>query len=485
MSQSSQPLVQDPPATAKSATRPAVKDPFEALGLSTSICRAVRAAGYTTPTPIQEKAIPRVLDDRDLLGCAQTGTGKTAAFALPIIDLLLDDPPKRGDHKVRALVLAPTRELAAQIAESFEKYSRGSGLRTLVVFGGVNRKAHERALSKAPDILVATPGRLLDLMSTRHVTLGEVEHVVLDEADRMLDMGFIHDMRKIMKVLPADRQTLLFSATMPREIAELARQYLYKPERVAVDPVSSTCDPIAQSVYFANGGDKLRLLIELLRDKGVGSALVFTRTKHRANRVAQRLEAAGVPAAAIHGNKSQGARERALAGFKDGSIRVVVATDLASRGIDVKGLSHVINFELPNEPETYVHRVGRTGRAGEQGIAISICSDDERSYLGAIERLTQKPITRVDAKALIGEPTAQKDTLDADRGPRGPGRGPGRGPSRSGRGPGRPGQGRGASGGGETRNGRGNAARASGAGKVSGQGRRPQGRRTGGSGGSR
>ncbi|MDD9964672.1 MAG: DEAD/DEAH box helicase [Myxococcales bacterium] len=376
-------------------------DPFAALGLSKNLCSAVVAAGYTEPTPIQQAAIPPILGERDLVASAQTGTGKTAAFALPILELItdpsLDDP--RGE--VRALILAPTRELAAQIGQSFETYGRFADLRTQVVFGGVKRSIHERALRVPPEILVATPGRLLDLMSTGDVDLDCVEHLVLDEADRMLDMGFIHDMRKIMAALPQDRQTLLFSATMPAEIEALAKRYMHKPARVAVAPVSATCDPISESVYFVHASDKQRALTALLADREIERGLVFTRTKHGANRVASRLDRAGIPAAAIHGNKSQSARERVLAGFKDGSIRVVVATDLASRGIDVHGLTHVFNFELPNEPEVYVHRVGRTGRANQPGAAVSLCAADERPRLAAIERLTRTKLQRLDERPLL------------------------------------------------------------------------------------
>ncbi len=381
-------------------------DPFYELGLSNELCDAVADAGYRTPTPIQAAAIPLVLDGIDVLGCAQTGSGKTAAFALPILQQLLEEPAAKPT--VRALVLAPTRELAAQIGDCFGTYQAGTGLRHLVVFGGVNKNPQVRALRRPPEVLVACPGRLLDLMSTGDVDLSDVEYVVLDEADRMLDMGFIHDVRKILKALPEERQTLLFSATMPKEIEKLAARFLYRPERIAVDPVASTAPPIKQSVFFVDAKKKSALLGKLLQDADVDRALVFTRTKHGANRVAQRLEKLGIGAAPIHGNKSQGARERALSGFKDGSIRVVVATDIASRGIDVKSLSHVINFDLPNIPETYVHRVGRTGRAGETGTAWSLCSDEERPYLRDIEKLTGKRLERADA----GEDFAAAEDFD-------------------------------------------------------------------------
>lgn len=368
---------------------------FAALGLSQALCDAVAQAGYTQPTPIQQAAIPALLEGRDLLGCAQTGSGKTAAFSLPLLQRLTTSPEHDRTRHVRALVLAPTRELAAQIDDCIAKYSAGTGLRHLVIFGGVNKNPQLRALREPPEVLVACPGRLLDLMQTEGLSLRGVECLVLDEADRMLDMGFIHDVRKIIAALPAQRQNLLFSATMPKEIEGLARKILHEPKRVAVDPVSSTAPPIEQAVYAVDPKQKQALLTHLLAsDPSIDRALVFTRTKHGANRVAQKLERAGITAAAIHGNKSQNARERALAGFRDGTLRVVVATDLASRGIDVKQLSHVFNFELPNIAETYVHRVGRTGRAGASGVAISFCAPDERAYLRDIERLTGKALDR-------------------------------------------------------------------------------------------
>jgi ATP-dependent RNA helicase RhlE len=365
--------------------------PFAALGLSKPLCAAVAAAGYETPTPIQKKAIPDVLQGRDLLGCAQTGTGKTAAFALPILQHL---GGRRGG--LRVLVLAPTRELAAQIDASFHKYGRGTGLRHHVVFGGVGKGPQRRALRDGIDVLVATPGRLLDLMGEGVVDLSRVDHFVLDEADRMLDMGFVRDVRRIVRDIPRDRQTLLFSATMPDEIRRLSRELLRDPVHVAVDPVASTCEPISQAVYFVEKHGKVDLLLRMLHDReiDIDRALVFTRTKHGANKVARKLYSARVSAAAIHGNKSQSARERALAGFKRGDLRVLVATDIASRGIDVKELSHVINFDLPNEPESYVHRIGRTGRAGLSGAAISFCATDERPYLRDIERLTNRRLDR-------------------------------------------------------------------------------------------
>jgi ATP-dependent RNA helicase RhlE len=399
----------------ESVSHTARPDAFRALGLSQVLCRAVADAGYTVPTPIQEAGIPVVLDGGDLLGCAQTGSGKTAAFALPILDRLQKRRPAPGRSGVRALVLAPTRELAAQIGDCFGKYAAGSPIGHMVVFGGVNKNPQARALRRPPEVLIACPGRLLDLMRNDGLKLNDVECLVLDEADRMLDMGFIHDVRRIVAAMPKDRQTLLFSATMPPEIEKLSRTILRQPERVAVDPVASAPGPIEQSVYFVGAKQKQALLNNLLRDDTIERALVFTRTKHAANRVARNLDGAGIAAMAIHGNKSQGARERAMAGFRSGAIRVVVATDLASRGIDVKHLSHVINFDLPNIAETYVHRVGRTGRAGATGIAVSLCSDEERPYLRGIERLTGKALHRV---ALDGTPLPEEEA--APRAPRAP-----------------------------------------------------------------
>ncbi len=376
---------------------------FSALGLASSLNEAVRAAGYRDPTPIQTQAIPHVMRGRDLLGCARTGTGKTAAFALPILHQLLAEARETRPGP-RALVLAPTRELAAQIGADFALFARGSRLRVQVVFGGVGKRPQVDALRRGVDVLVATPGRLLDLMGDRAVDLGRVRHFVLDEADRMLDMGFIRDVQRISKAVPQRRQTLLFSATMPKEIAQLAGRLLVDPLRVAVDPVSSTVEPVSQGVYFVDTGRKGDLLLALLRDEAVERALVFTRTKHGANRVAKKLVAAGVGAGAIHGNKSQSARERVLEDFKRGRTRVVVATDIAARGIDVKGLSHVINFDVPVDAESYVHRIGRTGRAGAGGVALSLCAGEERSYLAAIERLTRRPLDRLEAPGFAPSP---------------------------------------------------------------------------------
>ncbi len=374
--------------------------------------RAVRAEGYVAPTPIQTQAIPHVVAGRDLLACAQTGTGKTAAFALPILQRLSETTPAaRG---IRVLVLSPTRELAAQIGESFAAYGRHTGVRHTVVFGGVGQDRQVRAIQRGVSVLVATPGRLLDLMQQGFVRLRDVGILVLDEADRMLDMGFLPDVRRIVSAVPRERQTLLFSATMPRDIEVLARNILVDPVRVAVTPVASTVDRVAQSVYFVGRQEKRALLERLLDGHDVTRALVFTRTKHAANRVATQLERAGVRAQAIHGNKSQGARERALAAFKTGSARVLVATDIAARGIDVEGVSHVVNFDVPNIPESYVHRIGRTARAGAEGVAISFCDHDERGYLRDIERLIRMRIP------VAGDETGH--TRAPEPGPRATGR---------------------------------------------------------------
>jgi ATP-dependent RNA helicase RhlE len=373
---------------------PTVDTSFEALGVSAARRRAVERAGYTTPTPIQRAAIPAVREGRDLLGCAQTGTGKTAAFALPILDRLAARPITRRAREIRTLVLAPTRELAAQIAESFTRYGAGSDIRAIAVFGGVGKGNQVRDLRRGVDVLVACPGRLLDLIQERAVSLASVEVLVLDEADRMLDMGFVRDVRRIVAMTPRTRQTLLFSATMPQEIRSLASEMLRDPVSIAVDPISSPGEPISQSVYFVDKGDKVDLLVTLLGTPEIRRTLVFTRTKHGADRVVRRLGRVGVPAVAIHGNKTQGARERALSGIKNGHTRVVVATDIAARGIDIHDLSHVINYDLPMDPESYVHRIGRTGRAGASGIALSFCSPEEAPRLSAIEKLTARRIAR-------------------------------------------------------------------------------------------
>ena len=373
---------------------------FSELSLRPEIQAALAAQGYETPTPIQARAIPPALEGRDLLGIAQTGTGKTAAFTLPILQRLSTGATAAARPAgTRALILTPTRELAIQIGDSIRDYGAGLSLRHAVIFGGVGQQPQVDALRRGLDILVATPGRLLDLMNQGHVRLDRLEVFVLDEADRMLDMGFIHDVRKVIAKLPKDRQTLFFSATMPNEITDLAARLLKDPVRVEVAPVATTAERIEQQVIFVPAADKRHLLLDMLgKDAGMERVIVFTRTKHGANKVAEHLMKANVSAAAIHGNKSQGARQAALEGFRAGTVRVLVATDIAARGIDVDGVSHVVNFELPNVPESYVHRIGRTARAGASGIAIAFCDDgDERTYLRDIEKLTRKPLTVVAA----------------------------------------------------------------------------------------
>ncbi len=360
---------------------------FQDLKLTEPLLRAVRAQGYDQPTPIQMQAIPDVLAGKDLIGCAQTGTGKTAAFALPILQRLDANQSGHQHNGIRALILSPTRELASQIGDSFQSYGRYTDLRQIVIFGGVGQQPQVQALRRRVDILVATPGRLLDLMNQGVVNLKTVEIFVLDEADRMLDMGFIHDVRRVIKALPTKRQTLLFSATMPQDIEDLAQRILTNPVRVEVTPQATTVEKIDQSVFFVNKKDKRALLEHLLADKAIKRVLVFTRTKHGANKLVRQLDGSSIQSEAIHGNKSQSARERALANFKSGRTRVLVATDIAARGIDVDDVTHVINFDLPNEPESYVHRIGRTARAGASGIAYSFCDADERKYLRDIEKL--------------------------------------------------------------------------------------------------
>ena len=366
---------------------------FSDLGLIEPLLKALQAEGYSLPTPIQQKAIPVLLERKDLLGCAQTGTGKTAAFALPVLQLLhSDELYQAGPRGVKALVLTPTRELAIQIGESFSAYGALLRLKHTVIFGGVSQVGQVKALRNGVDILVATPGRLLDLMNQRLLSLQHVRYFVLDEADRMLDMGFIHDVRKVIDKLPVKRQTLLFSATMPAEIRDLAGSILHHPERVEVTPVSSTAESINQEVFFVSKDDKRKLLLHMLQTRDIPSVLVFVRTKHGADRIARYLTREGVNALAIHGDKSQGARQTALSNFKAGKTRVLIATDIAARGIDVDKLSHVINFEIPNVAETYVHRIGRTGRAGEKGIALSFCDPDERALMKDIQKLIKKQI---------------------------------------------------------------------------------------------
>jgi ATP-dependent RNA helicase RhlE len=373
---------------------------FTDLGLNPLLLKALTAENYETPTPIQAQAIPHLMQGRDLLGVAQTGTGKTAAFALPILHRLMADrrtAPRRG---CRVLVLSPTRELASQIAESFRVYGRHLPLTRTTVFGGVGMGPQIRTMAQGVDILVATPGRLLDLMSQNAIKLSDLEVFVLDEADQMLDMGFIHAIRKIVATIPAKRQSLFFSATMPADISDLAGRLLTDPVRVEVAPVATTAERIEQRVMFVEKDDKRSLLTEILRDdESIRRVLVFTRTKHGADRVAKQLTQAGINADAIHGNKSQSQRERALLGFRQGKVRVLVATDIAARGIDVDGVSHVINFELPNVPESYVHRIGRTARAGADGMAISFCDVEERAFLRDIEKLIRQPVPVVEDHA--------------------------------------------------------------------------------------
>ena len=375
---------------------------FDNLGLVEPILRAVRSEGYQTATPIQVRAIPQVIEGRDLIGCAQTGTGKTAAFALPTLQRLCapEGEPREAKsrrrsgnrRKIRALILSPTRELAAQIGASFSAYGRFTGLRHTVVYGGVSQGPQVRSLQKGVDTLVATPGRLLDLVGQGYVDLAEVEILILDEADRMLDMGFIHDLRRIVALVPRDRQTLMFSATMPNEIRQLAAQWLRKPVHVQVAPDAAPADKVEQSVYFVEPKQKPLLLAHFLQNTPGTRTLVFSRTKHGADKIVRRLLREGIRAAAIHGNKSQATRQRVLDHFKSNRPPVLVATDVAARGLDVHGISHVINYDMPHDPETYVHRIGRTGRAGATGIAVSFCGRDEHPRLRLIERLIRRTI---------------------------------------------------------------------------------------------
>jgi ATP-dependent RNA helicase RhlE len=366
---------------------------FDQMGLIDPILKALNEEGYTHPTPIQAQAIPQLLQGRDLLGCAQTGTGKTAAFSIPILQrMFVQKQAGKMKKGIKTLILTPTRELAIQIEESLTAYGRHLGLKQLVIFGGVSQHHQVIALQKGIDILVATPGRLLDLIQQRIINLNDIETFVLDEADRMLDMGFVHDVKKVIVRLPDNRHTLFFSATMPADIQSLANSILSNPAKVEVTPVSSTADTIQQSLFMVEKNDKKNLLLHLLKDTAINSALIFTRTKHGADKVTKDLLKVGVEAQAIHGNKSQNARQNALKNFKNGTTRVLVATDIAARGIDIDELSHVINFELPNVPETYVHRIGRTGRAGFSGIAYSFCDAEETTFLKDIQKLIGKSI---------------------------------------------------------------------------------------------
>jgi ATP-dependent RNA helicase RhlE len=400
---------------------------FNDLGLIEPILKALQTEGYTHPTPIQEQAIPHLVKGRDLLGCAQTGTGKTAAFAIPILQTLHAKGPQGARRKIKTLILTPTRELAIQIGESFSAYGRNLQLKHTVIFGGVGQKPQTDALQSGVDIVVATPGRLLDLMQQGFVHLNDLEIFVLDEADRMLDMGFIHDVKKVIAKLPQKRQTLFFSATMPPEIAKLANSILTEPVKVEVAPVSSTAETIDQRIFFVDRTDKNKLLLHLLQGDTIREALVFSRTKHGANKIAKVLTQAGFAAEAIHGNKSQTARQNALKGFKEGKLRALVATDIAARGIDIDGLTHVINFDLPNVPETYVHRIGRTGRAGASGRALSFCDHEEKEYLRDITRLIKRdiPVEAEHPYVMVGGPKKAEPEVREPRQPRGPGRGQG------------------------------------------------------------
>jgi ATP-dependent RNA helicase RhlE len=400
---------------------------FTDLNLHRQVLKAVTAEGYETPTPIQLQAIPHLLDRRDLLGIAQTGTGKTAAFALPTLDFLIQKGENRKSKSAKVLVLAPTRELAGQIAESFQTYSKFMDCVTLTVFGGVKINKQIRALERGCHVLVATPGRLLDLVGQGAVQLGDVEVLILDEADQMLDMGFIHDLRKIIAYVPKERQTLLFSATMPKDISDLAHKYLKDPVQVSVAPESTTAERVTQGVIHVSTSNKLALLGKLLDDPDLDRALVFTRTKHGADKVVRKLMAKNYPALAIHGNKTQSQRLKALAAFKKGDCRILVATDIAARGIDIDGISHVINFEMPNVPEQYVHRIGRTARAGKEGVSISLVAEDELYYLREVEK-----ITRVEVEVLPAPEGFEASVLPTPdpnvrvRKPKGPTRGSGR-----------------------------------------------------------
>jgi len=405
---------------------------FTNLGLAEPLVRALEAKGYSTPTPIQAQAIPYVLEGRDLLGIAQTGTGKTAAFVLPSIQRLVEADKRVLPTHCRMLVLAPTRELASQIAESARAYGKFSRMTVATVFGGTSINKNRQDMSRGVDILVATPGRLLDLIEQRFVSLNLIETLVLDEADQMLDLGFIHALRKIVKMVPRQRQTLFFSATMPQSIRELADQFIKDPALVSIKPAATTAERVEQFATLVNQAEKQALLTMTLRDPAIERVLVFTRTKHGADRVVRLLGGNGIAANAIHGNKSQANRERALAAFKTGEVKVLVATDIAARGIDVSGVSHVINFELPNVAEQYVHRIGRTARAGNDGIAISFVADDERPYLRDIERLTRQKIALkalpenflAEAAKIVStrskqSVTAQQERDERPRGPRG------------------------------------------------------------------
>lgn len=403
---------------------------FNELKLIPSILKSLSEEGYKEPTSIQAKSIPFILNREDVLGTAQTGTGKTAAFAIPILQLLTEDERAPGKAKIKALIVTPTRELAIQISESFSTYGKYTDIKNVVIFGGVPQGKQVQALKKGVDILVATPGRLLDLIGQGFISLQDVKYFVLDEADRMLDMGFIHDIKKILQELPKKRQSLFFSATMPNNIVKLSQEILNNPKKVSVDPVSSTADTIQQYLYMTNKSDKGELLLHLLENPSLDQVLLFSRTKHGADRIVKRLKKKNIECAAIHGDKSQNQRQRALQNFKEGSIRLLVATDIAARGIDIDKLRYVINYDIPNEAETYVHRIGRCGRAGEDGVSFSICEPEENAYIRDIEKLikqkirivndnpfpqTDKPMNKEEKKAFEKEKQRKKQEFFANR----------------------------------------------------------------------
>jgi len=368
---------------------------FEDLNLHPTLLKAVKDQNYINPTAIQEQAIPLILKDNDVLGTAQTGTGKTAAFALPILHHLINEKSNNNKTKIRALVVTPTRELAIQIGENFTDYAKYNNIKNTVIFGGVKQGTQTNALANGVDVLVATPGRLLDLMGQGFISLNDIGYFVLDEADRMLDMGFINDIKKLLDKLPKNRQSLFFSATMPNSILTLSNTILHNPKKIAVHQVSTTAETIQQSIYYTNKSDKKDLLFHILKNKDINQILVFSRTKHGADRIVRNLQKNNIEAAAIHGDKSQNQRQRALQSFKDYKVRVLVATDIAARGIDIDKLSYVLNYDIPNEPETYVHRIGRCGRAGEKGVSISICEPEENVYAKDIEKLIKQKIEAV------------------------------------------------------------------------------------------
>lgn len=390
---------------------------FEDLHIIEPILKALKEEGYEQPTPIQEKSIPLLQRGNDILASAQTGTGKTAAFSIPILQHLFEDRPKGNNRKIHALILTPTRELALQIGESFTTYGKYTGIKNTVIFGGVNQRPQEDALRKGPEVLIATPGRLIDLMNQGIVHLRDIRYFVLDEADRMLDMGFIHDIRKIIGELPAKRQSLFFSATLPNNIVNLSKTILTNPKKVEVNPVSSTAETIQQYLYYTNKDHKKDLLFHILQNTEMDQVLIFSRTKHGADRIARNLDKKKIKAAAIHGNKSQNQRQKALNLFKEKQIRVLVATDIAARGIDIDKLQHVINYDIPNEPETYVHRIGRSGRAGENGVAISLCEPEENAYMRDIEKLInlKVPVVKDNPFPQTDKPMNDKEKKEFER----------------------------------------------------------------------